>query len=219
MAEQYKSITGLVDDLPVEPQFLTAEYRKAEPAQLCGLCGRRIGVGIRSYVLNSKLVCARCEAAANPTSSTPFVRGILFGTGAAILGLAFYAGFTIVTHFYFGYVAVVVGWLVAKAMMMGSRGEGGTRYQVAAMVLTYAAISLASVPILIAKVVQDAADNGTSTNIEWGKVAGKLIAWGIASPFLGLRAGFWGVVGLVILLVGLRIAWRVTAEKTPTTYS
>ena len=212
MAEQYKSITGLVDDLPIEPGFLTAEYRKETPAQLCGVCGRRIG--IRSYVLNAKLVCERCEVAANPTSNVPFVRGLLFGIGAAIAGLGLYAGFTIVTHFYFGYVAVAVGWLIAKAMMVGSRGQGGTRYQVAAMALTYAAISLASVPILIAKVLQDAADNGASTHIEWGKVAGKLAAWGIASPFLGLRAGFWGVVGLLILCVGLRIAWRVTAEKT-----
>jgi len=212
MAEQYKSITGLVDDLPVEPQFLTEEYRKEMRAQLCGVCGRTIG--IRSFVLDAKLVCARCSAAANPSSNAPFVRGLVFGIGAAVFGMAIYAGFTIVTHFYFGYVAVAVGWLVAKAMMAGSRGEGGTRYQIAAVALTYAAISLASVPILIAKVLQDAADYGTTTHIEWGKVTGKLVAVGIASPFLGLRAGFWGVVGLVILCVGLRIAWRMTAEKT-----
>lgn len=219
MAQQYKSITGLVDDLPLEPQFLRAEYRKAEPVQLCGVCGRKIEIGVRSYVANSKLVCGRCEAAANPTSNTPFVRGFLFGVGAAILGLAIYAAFTLVTHFYFGYVAVAVGWLVAKAIMIGSRGAGGTRYQIAAVVLTYASISLASVPILIAKILQDAADNGTSTNIEWGNVAGKLAAWGLASPFLQLRAGFWGVIGLLILSVGLRIAWRVTADKSRRTYS
>ena len=135
--------------------------------------------------------------------------------GAAILGLALYAGFTIMTHLYFGYVALAVGWLVAKAMMMGSRGAGGTRYQIAAVTLTYAAISLASVPILIAKVLQDAADYGTTTHIEWDKVAGRLVAWGIASPFLQLRGGIWGIVGLVILLAGLRIAFRMTAEKKP----
>lgn len=217
MAEQYKSITGLVDDLPATPQFLKEEYRKAEPAQLCGICGRKIG--IRSFVLNSKLVCERCSAAAHPTSDSAFVHGILFGIGAAVLGLAVYATFTIVTHFYFGYVAFAVGWMVAKAMMIGSKGEGGTRYQIAAITLTYAAISLASVPILIAKVLQDAADYGTTAHIEWASVAGKLIAWGIASPFLELRAGFWGVVGFVILLAGLRIAWRMTAEKSQPTYS
>jgi hypothetical protein len=215
MPEQYRSITGLVDDLPATPQFVTAEYRKETPAQLCGQCGRKIG--IRSFVLNSKLVCDRCATRANPAASdhAVFARSLVFGMGAAILGLTVYAGFTIVTHFYLGYVALAVGWLVAKAMMMGSRGVGGTRYQIAAVTLTYAAISLASVPILIAKVLQDAEDYGTTTHIEWGKVAGKLVTWGIASPFLQLKAGIWGIVGLVILLAGLRIAFRMTAEKKP----
>jgi hypothetical protein len=143
----------------------------------------------------------------------------VFGTGAAIVGLAVYAGFTIVTHFYLGYIALLVGWLVAKAMMIGSRGVGGLRYQIAAVTLTYAAISLASVPILIAKVLQDAADYGTTAHIEWDKIAGKLVAWGIASPFLQLKAGVWGVVGFVILLVGLRIAYRLTADKSQPKYS
>lgn len=213
MAENYKSITGLVDDLPATPQFLTAEYRKETLEQLCGQCGRKIG--IRSFVLNAKLVCDRCAAAADPAthSHAVFARSLAFGIGAAVVGLAVYAGFTIVTHFYLGYMALVVGWLVAKAMMMGSRGAGGMRYQVAAMTLTYAAISLASVPILIARVMQEAADYGTSSHVEWGKIAGKLIAWGIASPLLDLRSGVSGVIGLVILLVGLRIAFRMTAEK------
>jgi hypothetical protein len=104
-------------------------------------------------------------------------------------------------------------------MMMGSRGVGGIRYQIAAVTLTYAAISLASVPILIAKVLQDAADYGTTTPIEWGKVAGKLVTWGIASPFLQLRGGIWGIVGFLILLAGLRIAFRMTAEKKRPMYS
>jgi hypothetical protein len=215
MADQYKSITGLVDDLPLEPQAIRAEYRKAAPAQLCGRCGRKIE--IRSYILNERLVCERCNDAAHPEahSQAVFVRSLLSGIGAAIVGLAFYALFTIVTHFYLGYVALAVGWLVAKAMMAGSRGAGGVRYQIAAMALTYAAISLASVPILIAKILQDAADYGTTTHIDWSQAAGKLVVWGIASPFLELRTGLWGVVGFVILLAGLRIAWRMTADKTP----
>lgn len=215
MAQQYKSITGLVDDLPETPQFLKAEYRKETPAQLCGQCGRKIG--IRSYVLNSHLVCDRCNEAAHPEahSHTVFARSLLCGIGAAILGLAFYATFTIETHFYFGYVALAVGWLVAKAMMMGSKGVGGLRYQIAAMALTYAAISLASVPILVAAALQDASDRGIQTHVDWGSIAGKLIAFGIASPFLQLRMGLWGVVGLLILLAGLRIAYRMTADKTP----
>jgi hypothetical protein len=217
MPEQYKSITGLVDDLPAAPgapQFSTAEYKpQGSAAQLCAVCGRAIG--IRSYVVDSKLACARCagmEGARAPGDShAVFMQSLLFGAGAAIIGLVFYSTFTIVTHFYFGYVALAVGWLVGKAMMMGSRGVGGARYQISAVIFTYAAISLASVPILIARALQSGA-----AHVDWSNVAGQLVLWGIASPFLQLRSGVSGAIGLVILFVGLRIAYRITAARQQT---
>ncbi len=67
-----------------------------------------------------------------------------------MVGLAFYAGFTIVTDIYIGYVSLAVGWLVGKAIMLGSKGIGGRRYQIAAVILTYAAVSLAAIPIAMA---------------------------------------------------------------------
>lgn len=82
-------------------------------------------------------------------SHTGYVRGLLFGVGAAIVGMAGYAGFTVLTGFYIGYVSLAVGWLVGKAMMLGSKGIGGRRYQIAAVILTYAAVSIAAVPIAI----------------------------------------------------------------------
>ena len=224
MPEKYKSITGLVDDLPAAPsapQFSTVEYSQSSPAQLCAICGKPVGV--RSYVVDSKLACANCASAggANPASDShaAFIQALLFGAGAAIVGLVFYAGFTIVTHFYFGYVALAVGWLVAKAMMTGSKGVGGPRYQIAAVAMTYAAISLSSVPILIARILRSSAQsaaNGSAGSIDWSSVAGRLAMWGIASPFLQLRGGVSGVIGLVILFVGLRIAYRMTAAKRRT---
>jgi hypothetical protein len=188
------------------PQFTRADYTPG--SQSCGICGKPIG--IRSYVVDSVLACGNCAAAKDAVPSSDshaaFVQAVTFGIGAAIAGLVFYAGFTIVTHFYFGYVALAVGWLIAKAMMTGSKGVGGPRYQIVAVVLTYAAISLASIPILIARVMQHGAQD-----IDWAALAGRLAFWGIASPFLQLRLGISGVIGLVILFVGLRIAYRMTA--------
>jgi hypothetical protein len=192
------------------PQFLKAEYGSQPGTQLCAICGGSIGV--RSYVVDSKLACARCAAAGGAKlagdSHAAFMQSLIFGAGAAILGLVCYSAFTIVTHFYLGYVALAVGWLVGKAMMMGSKGVGGARYQIAAVFLTYAAISLASVPILVARTLQSG-----EANIDWTSVAGKLVSWGIASPFLELERGVSGAIGLVILFVGLRIAYRMTAAK------
>jgi hypothetical protein len=137
-----------------------------------------------------------------------FMLSLVLGFAAAVVGLVFYATFTIVTHFYVGYVALAVGWLVGSAVKFGSKGVGGPKYQIAAVLLTYAAISLAEVPILIARAIQ----HGDSS-IDWAGMVPKLVLWGIASPFLELQYGLFGIIGLVILFVGLRIAWRVTAAK------
>ncbi len=42
---------------------------------------------------------------------------------------------------------------------------------------------------------------------------GQLALWGIASPFLELSDPAHGLIGLVILFVGLSIAFRMTAAK------
>jgi hypothetical protein len=161
--------------------------------------------------VESKLACANCATAAGvgprADDHAAFAQGLLFGIGAALLGLAFYATFTIVTHFYIGYVALAVGWLVGKAIKTGSGGVGGLRYQISAVLLTYAAISLAEIPIIMARVIQQGGGD-----IDWAGMAPKLILWGIASPFLELGDGFFGIIGLVILFVGIRFAWRITAE-------
>jgi hypothetical protein len=46
------------------------------------------------------------------------------------------------------------------------------------------------------------------------KVIGVLALVGIASPFLDLQNPTHGLIGLVILFVGIRFAWRFTAGRT-----
>ena len=47
-----------------------------------------------------------------------------------------------------------------------------------------------------------------------GKAIGVLALLGIASPILELRDPVHGIIGLVILFVGIRFAWRFTAGRT-----
>jgi hypothetical protein len=42
---------------------------------------------------------------------------------------------------------------------------------------------------------------------------GALLVLGLASPFLELASPLHGLIGLVILFVGLQIAWKLTAGK------
>ncbi len=67
-----------------------------------------------------------------------------------MLGLAGYALIAILLQgWVISYMSIGVGWLVGTAMMKGSNGMGGRRYQIAAAVLTYAAVSMAAIPIWI----------------------------------------------------------------------
>ncbi len=220
------------------PQFATAEYAHIPGTERCRICNKVVFDDY--YRVNNQMACAKCAGEARegqPSDShAAFARGLLLGGGAAILGLVAYAAFTITTNFYFGYIALGVGWLVAKAMLKGSNGIGGRRYQIAAVLLTYAAISMAAVPIGIASVVKhnkekmaqhkqadDTAtdDSGTAQNATQssqprsgiGGLVIQLVLRGLASPFLELQDPRHGLIGLVILFVGLRIAYQMTAAR------
>lgn len=176
-----------------------------------------------------------------------FVRAILYGLVALPSGLVIYAAFAIATGITIGYLALAVGFIVGKAMMIGSKGVGGRRYQVAAVLLTYAAVSMASVPIAIhymktqpsqrpsaqsqvtpkdsSSSAQDNSlgeapqQNGSTASAAPAKMSvagaiGTLAMIGLASPFLELAEGGSGFIGLIILFVGMRFAWKMTAGRS-----
>jgi len=218
------------------PQFITAEYPGSAGGDRCAACNQSITAYY--YRVNGKMACESCTERLRrelpQDSHVAYVRGLIFGIIAAILGMIFYAGFTIVTGFYIGYVSLAVGWLVGKAIMLGSKGLGGKRYQIAAVVLTYAAVSLAAVPIAIhyqisaknersaieTKSLSSPSDKTAQSEpakpdsempkMSFTAALAQLLLIGLASPFLELQDPLHGVIGLVILLVGIRIAWRIT---------
>lgn len=194
---------------PEVPQFSTAEYAHIPGTERCRFCGYpAIGEYFR---INGQMACAKCGAQARDgqphDSHAAFLRGLLMGAGAAVVSLVAYAGFTIMTSLYIGFMALAVGWFVGKAMMKGSNGMGGRRYQTAAVLLTYFAISVAEIPIWIADSFKHAAPHLAPTQLI------QLLFIGLASPFLELRDPVHGIIGLVILFVGLRIAYSMTAAK------
>jgi hypothetical protein len=47
-----------------------------------------------------------------------------------------------------------------------------------------------------------------------GRIAGQLALVGLTSPFIELEnSPGWGAMGLLILFVGIRIAWRIAAGR------
>lgn len=223
-------------------QFGTLEP-STQTGGFCQACRQPINRSF--YRVNNAMICGRCADRVRrerpQDSHSAFVRAILFGVAGFALGLVLYAGFAILTGITIGYVSLAVGFIVGKAMLIGSKGAGGRRYQIAAVLLTYAAVSMASIPIAIHYMKKDRAEqpsaqkqapvekssvDGASqgqpssetadqprTQMSAGRAIGMLAGLGLASPFLELSEGSSGIIGLIILFVGMRFAWRMTASR------
>ena len=193
--------------MPDTPQFSTAEYAPQPTPERCRLCSTPLTT--EYYRVRGQTACASCADAARTQQSglsdnAAFTRALACGI-AAIVGLAGYSAFTIATSLYVGYVALGVGYIVAKAMKFGSGGLGGRPYQIAAVILTYLAIALAEIPIILWQL---------RARIPSGHIlaaAMRLLPVGLESPILAMRSPIHGLINAVILFVGLQIAWRGTA--------
>jgi hypothetical protein len=205
------------------PQFATAEFAPNTPTMTCAACRRPIAGAY--FQINGAKACPECTRkvqAQTPTDSpATFVRALAFGIAGAVAGFTLYVIFALATGLVIGFVALAVGFIVGKAMSYGSRGVGGRRYQVAAALLTYLAVSMSAVPIAIHQMREHRAQMQSSettaprsATMNIPKAIGVLALLGIASPLLDLQNPAHGLIGLVILFVGIRFAWRFTAGRT-----
>ena len=137
-----------------------------------------------------------------------FVRGVLFGAGGALLGLALYSAVGIITGYIIGFVSLAVGWIVGKSILFGSKGRTGRRYQIAALALTYAAVSLSAVPVAIAYAIKaerelaaaGATVGGANPLAEANRPAGAPAGAGIPEDAELEPISFWPALGQLVWL-------------------
>jgi hypothetical protein len=225
---------------PDRPQFSTAEYAGTPGEDRCRFCKQPIAQTY--YRVNGHMACGSCADVAQrempKDTHSAFGRALVFGIGAAFLGMAMYAGLVMLLQGWtIGYFSLAVGYIVGKAMMFGSKGFGGRRYQIAAVLLTYAAVSTAAIPIGIAQIAKQKHEKTQQEQLQdeqrqfeqesgqattepqapktgLGAALAYLALMGLASPFLEIMDNpAWGAIGLLILFVGMRIAWRMTQGK------
>lgn len=224
------------------PQFGTAEYIGKPGNDHCQFCQQPIAGGY--YRINQSMACGSCAEKMRgelaKDTHAAYARALAYGMGAAIAGLILYATFAIVTGIVIGYVSLAVGWMVGKAMIKGSNGVGGRRYQITAVLLTYAAVSMAAIPIWIhyagehkqhsqqqqaqeeQRQSESQAEPGQSAQhsaqprMSLASWLARVTVLGLASPFAELwetGPSFDWIIGVVILLVGMQFAWRITAGR------
>lgn len=155
------------------------------------------------YERDGRVICAACQrrladTVMHSTNDDRFPRALAFGLGASVLGATLYFGLLAVTDREIELVAILVGFMVGKAVRHGSGGRGGRRYQWLAVALTYLAIASTYAPFVMRGF-------GEPTNASAAGVTALLLLAAVAPVLAGLR----NVLGVAITIVALAQTWRM----------
>jgi hypothetical protein len=221
---------------PLSPHEL--QFQHAEPiaeaassegsARACVACKQP--VGDTYYQAQGHVVCPPCaeriQAGQQAAPALSLMRSALYGGAAALGGCALYALVAIVLHAEIGIIAILVGWMVGKAIRHASYGRGGRPQQLLAVVLTYFAITTSYIPVILYHIAKDPArveqrqqaqaqdapaEARPRRNVEG--LALYLLMLAAIAPFLQLASGLGGFISLFILFIGLRYAWTLTGRR------
>lgn len=214
---------------PEDLQFQRAEYAAPPPpARVCAFC--KSPVSDSYFEVSGTVACAACMAKVQqlqqPVKQGSFGLAVFYGLGAALAGAIIYALVSL-TGFQFSIVAILVGIMVGKAIRKAMEGQTTRACQVLAVFLTYGAITTSYLPVMFsaaskAREAKKASTTATAAPTPQGPVkvtfAGfvgaslLLVGVALAIPFLVLaHSPASGLINLVIIFIGLRQAWRLTA--------
>ena len=193
------------------PASTSLQFDSAEPVAVadapavvtCTGCSRPVRDVY--HEVDGQVVCASCRAGVEGLAkSGGFGRALVLGVGAAAAGWAVYFAILKLFEIEFGLIAILVGFIVGKAVSSGSGGRGGWLYQALAIGLTYVAIVCTYVP-LIADAMRSEDPSATGAALY---VAASFIA--LLYPFLAVTES---PIGLVIVAVGLYEAWKLNKRR------
>lgn len=214
---------------PEQLQFRRAQHSLDPNAKLCIACKNTIAG--QYFHANGNVICAGCaqriESHQQPPPHASLLKAALYGGGAAIAGCAIYA-IVGMLGVEIGIVAILVGWMVGKAIRYASGGLGGRPQQILAVLLTYFAITTSYIPIWIyqiSKAKPQPAEQSqsqtvtppaqTSTAVEpmsRGRALLFFVGLAAAAPFIAIFEGGSpsALISLFIIFIGLRQAWALT---------
>ncbi len=221
--------------------FQRAQYEGERVSQNeCVYCGR--GIATEYYRVGGHMACPVCAEQAQslvpPNSHKVYLHALSLGAAAAVVGCVGYTLVIILTGWTIGYAAIGVGFLIGWAMRKTAGQHGGQRYQWTAAILTYVAVSMATIPVMFHEDMKSGAlteqhstatasapQTQTPANATESKplsVSGFLLAsialigLGLGSPFAELFGGSFagGLLNLFIIAISVRYAWQMMAVRT-----
>ena len=206
------------DDL----QFGTAEPTTpftpgsdAGAAIACAQCARPIAT--RYWTVAGRTTCGDCKAKVeralageDSTRGGRIAKSLALGLGAAVVGAALWFGVALWLGGSLGIVALATGWLVGRAVQVGSGGRGGRRYQVMAALLAYLPVVLKSyafsayTALTYGATVRGAAQDPFSLFMFADAFVRPIVANLLAMPR--------GLISLAIIAFGIHQAWTMNAQ-------
>lgn len=136
-------------------QFDKAEFDAPTSSIACASC--KSALTQQYFSVNGQSFCAACTETVRTTlnrksGAKDILKSILFGLGAAVAGFIIYFAVLRITGYEIGLIAILVGYMVGKAVMIGSDYRGGLKYSVIAVLLTYISIVSTYVPLIIEEI-------------------------------------------------------------------
>lgn len=217
----------------------------AAQAPVCTVC--RSTIADRYWLAGAQVVCGTCRSKlerelAGRAAGGGLLKALLFGLGGAAAGALVYYAVLAATGYEVGLIAILVGWLVGRAVFIGSGRRGGRLYQVAAIVLTYFAIVSTYIPLMFKAAREQglAADSSVVAPLDSAAAVAPLdsaagasadstaasadvslgrfvLAWlailGLAAA-LPVLAGIQNIIGIAIIAFALYQAWKMAALVT-----
>ena len=154
-----------------ELQFDTVEPAPAEGetpgVQGCAACKRPITS--EYFAVGADAICPECRAQLDPpvtgTRFTRLLKAITFGLAAGLVGALLWYIVRRVTEYEIGLIAIVVGFMVGKAVRVGSGHRGGRAYQVIAVVLTYTCIAANYMPDIASELLKQMREEDAAMSV------------------------------------------------------
>lgn len=194
---------------PASLQFERAEYVAGSPGPVCCTCQQPATPEYHQF--RGRMFCTNCRLQIEQSmlrlrESGSLARAFVYGLGAAALGSLLFYAVSAITGYQLGLIAVVVGWLVGKAVRKGSASVGGLPYQALAVSLTYISIVSSYIPGLLQGLSQRAGE-APAQAVHTGATSFYLYVFllALAAPLL---AGFRNILGIIIIGIGLWEAWK-----------
>lgn len=200
-------------DAPTPAPSGTLQFETAEPSaqaadsRACTVC--KTPIQAVYHTADGQVICSGCrirmEGVGRPDEGPAirFLRAVGFGAAAAIAGSVIYWAWLALTNIEFALIAILVGWMVGRAVQVGSRERGGWVYQSLAVVLAYLSICTSFVPFVAEQARQSA---GAA---EFSSVLVYVLSFFVALPMPFVMI-FKSPISALIIGLGLWQAWAQT---------